>query len=250
MLAKVGAAVKGLLQRRLSYEDLHLLIESSLTNPAPLEILTESAHLSWAALTGANPVSFNEHWRSERISPLLQVIAEQPTHRMQACTLRGLLLDEAAIGKWAVMILKLPDDDVAGLLASYPDTSNASRPVEWKREHVALELCFSTMNTAVILTLGNRGFGLTGKQFDPWMDLYGEAFGQQIAQAALLGSELGNPRDSIAGDDVDTLSLFDTIATIAAIREEIIDGNPDVNRNSERYERLVRATKELLELGR
>lgn len=64
MLGKVGAVMKGLLQRRLSYEDLHLLVESPMTNPAPLEFLTESAHLSWAAVTGANPGSFNEHWRS------------------------------------------------------------------------------------------------------------------------------------------------------------------------------------------
>lgn len=166
---------------------------------------------------------------------------------MQLCTLRGILLDEVAIGKWSGMILKLSDGDIDELLASYPDAPNASRPVEWKREHVMLELCFSTMNTAVILELGRKAFGLNGKQFEPWINLYGEAFGQQIA---LVGSELGSARSGTASNHSDEPILVDTIATIAAMRDEIVDGHPDVNRNAERYERLVRTTKDLLDIGR
>jgi hypothetical protein len=246
MLGRIGATVKGMFSRRLTYDDIHLLIESSLRNPAPLDFLTDSAHISWSIVTGGEAGTFNEHWRSSRLEPLLREISEHPTHGLQRQSLRGILLDEAAMGQWAGMVLKLSEEDAAEVLQEYPNLSASANSLYWKLDHVSLELAFISLNVAVLLELGTRGFGLDQKKLEAWMDLYAEAVGQQIAQAALLGAGYRLPPSQTMPGAHDSDLLHTTMSIVAAMREEIASDQADVEQNAERYEQLVRTTQSLL----
>jgi hypothetical protein len=246
MLGGIVAALKGMLMRRLTFQDLCTLIESSARDPAPLDFLTESAHLSWANVTSGKAGSFNEHWRNARLLPLLRAISVQPTYGLQCEALRGILLDEAAKGTWAARVLSLPSEEAGEALQDYPDPSASSNSVEWKRDHVSLELVFSSLNTSVLLKLGSRGFGINPGDFEAWSDLYAEAFAQHTAQAALLGAGYAMPPHKVLGDAPDDDILASTISTLAVMREEIASGRGNVEENAERYRQLVQVTQSLL----
>jgi hypothetical protein len=246
VLGRLGAIIKGMLSRRLTYSDLHILVESSLMNPTPFDFLTDSAHMSWSIVTGGEDGTFHEHWCSCRLEPLLREISEHPTHGLQRHSLRAILLDEAAKGKWAAMVLKLSVEDVAGVLQEYPNPSASANSLDWKLNHVSLELLFTTLNSAVLLELGTKGFGLDPKQLEAWANLYAEAVGQQIAQAALLGADYGMPPSPSMPDAQSGDILYTTMSIIAAMREEIASDRADVEQNAERYEQLVKTTRSLL----
>lgn len=247
MLRTIRAAAKGMLTRRLTYDDLYALVKSLATKTRPLGFLTDSAEESWERVSAAEAGSCIEHWRTEHLTPLLQEIAEQPTHGLQVNTLRRILLDEAAIGKWTVIILRLPKEDAAEALKDYPDPLAAARSLEWKLEHVSLEFFFTSLNEELLLQLGRRGFAVSRAQLEAWADLYTEAYGQIIAQAALLGAGYGMPPRRGIPDGANHEILHTTMSMVATMREDIATGRADVEHNAGRYRRMVEGTRSLLD---
>lgn len=246
MLERLGATVKGILTRRLTYSDIYALVEPSLRNPAPLDFLTDSAELSWAAVTSGESGSFQEHWRTVRLDPILRTISEQPTHGLQCDALRGVLLDAAAASKWAGLVMKLSYEDASEFLRLYPSPSASAMSVDWKLEHVSLELALASLNSAALLQLGRRGFGINQTAFEAWLDLYAEAYGQLVAQAALVGANSPMPDNGPASDALHNDLISSTVATLALMREGIARGKADIEETAARYEHLVAATRALL----